>query len=63
MAESKLVNYPTMAGQLGIAVRTLRTWVSKRKVPHHRLGHRTVLFDPSKVWAVVNKFEVKAAAK
>ena len=63
MAESKLVDYATMAGQLGIAVRTLRTWVSNRKVPHHRLGHRTVLFDPPKVWAAVNKFEVKAAAR
>jgi hypothetical protein len=52
-----------MAAQLGIAERTLRTWASKRKVPTLRLGHRTVLFDPPKVWAAVNKFEVKTAAK
>jgi hypothetical protein len=59
MAE-KLLDYDAMARELGITTRTLRTWTAKRKVPALRLGHRTVLFDPPKVWAAVRKFEIKA---
>ena len=61
MAE-KLLDYDAMAQELGIAPRTLRTWAAKRKVPTLRLGHRTVLFDPPKVWAAIRKFENKQMA-
>jgi hypothetical protein len=60
MAE-KLKTYRTMSKEIGIAERTLRDWAFKKKVPCYRVGHRTVLFDPSKVRAALNKFEIPAA--
>jgi hypothetical protein len=63
MAEKKLLNYATMSRQLGIAERTLRDWAFKRKVPSLRIGHRTVLFDPSRVRAALMKFEIAASHK
>jgi hypothetical protein len=37
--------------------------MQRRKIPYIRCGYRTVLFDPEKVRAALQKFEVKAVAK
>jgi hypothetical protein len=57
----QLLDYRGMAGCLGVPVRTLRTWVYQGKAPVLKLGHRSVFFQPSKVFAALEKFEVKAA--
>ena len=41
-------------------LRQLRVLWHDRKIPGYRIGHRTVLFSPSKVRAALEKFEVKA---
>jgi hypothetical protein len=58
-----LVDYPGLSALTGETVRTLRTLVSQRKIPHLRLGHRTIRFQPSKVFAALEKFEVRAATQ
>lgn len=37
----------------GVAIGTLRAWVSRGEIPHHRLGPRLVYFERSEVerWA------------
>lgn len=45
---------------IGIPVRTLRSLWHQRKIPAVRLGHRTLKFDPEKVRAALDRFEVKA---
>lgn len=39
------VGYRQAADHLGVKVGTLRAWVSRRQVPHYRLGGRLVVFD------------------
>ena len=36
--------------------------VRKRKIPHLKLGHRTVRFNLTKVLGALSKFELKAVA-
>jgi excisionase family DNA binding protein len=57
----KPVTIPQMAEEIGQRPRTIRTWMSERKIPFIRMGHRTVLLYPSKVKAALTKFEVPAA--
>jgi predicted site-specific integrase-resolvase len=61
MQKPKLLDVYGLSKEIGIPVRTLRTWFQARKIPYLRLGHRTLLFDPEKVRAALNKFEVQAA--
>jgi hypothetical protein len=61
MPKPKLVNIKGMSEEIGQPERTLRTWVHCRKIPFLRVGHRTLLFDPEKVRAALDKFEVQAA--
>jgi len=42
-------------------VRAFRTWAQHRKIPFIRVGHRTLLFDPQKVRAALEKLEVHTA--
>jgi 2-keto-3-deoxy-6-phosphogluconate aldolase len=60
MAKNKLVTYDRLAPELGVAPRTVRTWVSQGKISCFRIGHRTVLFDPAKAWQEITAFEKKA---
>jgi predicted site-specific integrase-resolvase len=60
MVKNKLVTYDRLAPELGVAPRTVRTWVSQGKISCFRMGHRTVLFDPVKVRQEINAFEKKA---
>jgi hypothetical protein len=58
---SKLVNITKLSKELGPPVRTLRTLMHDRKIPFIKAGHRTTLFDPQKVRAALEKFEVVPA--
>jgi hypothetical protein len=49
---------PRIAG--GMKAATLLRLARLRKIPHLRIGHRTVLFDVEKVKAALARFEVKA---
>ena len=53
-----LVNIKKLSEELGPPVRTLRTLMHDRKIPFIKAGHRTTLFDPQKVRAALEKFEV-----
>ncbi len=59
MKTSQLVNIAALSELLGIPVRTLRSFVAARKIPFLKCGHRTLLFDPDKVRAALERFEVK----
>jgi hypothetical protein len=59
MAE-KLVTYGGLAALTGLSTRQLRTLAYRRAIPAIRLGHRTVLFAPSKVQKALDRYEVKA---
>ncbi len=54
----QLLDYTGMSGACGIPERSLRTLAQQRKIPFLKLGHRTVLFEPSKVLAALARFEV-----
>jgi hypothetical protein len=58
MAREKLVDYAGLAEEVGIPVRSLRTLAHRRVIPCLRLGHRTVLFAPSKVIAALERYEI-----
>lgn len=60
MSKTKLLNIKGLSSEIGQAERTIRTWVQRRKIPYLRVGHRTLLFDPEKVRAALEKFEVHA---
>ncbi|MEO5719855.1 MAG: hypothetical protein ABIR71_00110 [Chthoniobacterales bacterium] len=59
----QLVGYVGMADASNVPERTLRTLAQQRKIPFLKLGHRTVLFQPSKVLAALERFEVVEAGR
>jgi hypothetical protein len=61
-AGNKRVNLAGLEAATGIPARTLRTLFHQKKIPGLRLGHRTVIFDPAKVQAALDRFEQKAVA-
>jgi hypothetical protein len=63
MIREKLVGIKGLAEETGIPARTLRSLWLKKKIPGVRLGHRTLVFDPSKVRAALDKFEVRAVGQ
>jgi len=46
--------------EINLSVRQLRWLWHQRKIPGIVLGHRTILFQPSKVLRAIERFEVKA---
>ena len=56
----RLVNLAGLSTETNVPERTLRTFYQNRKIPFIKVGFRTVLFDPDKVLAALEKFEVKA---
>jgi len=44
----QLLSVAETAERLGIAVQTLRNWISQKRVPYVKLGRRT-LFDPRQI--------------
>ena len=63
MQFEKLVSIENLSEHpwVGLPVRTLRSLWHAGKIPGIRLGYRTVVFDPAKVRAALDKFEVKTA--
>jgi excisionase family DNA binding protein len=57
--QRKLVNIIRLSEHNGVPVRTLRTFVSSRKIPFFKLGHRTLLFNPEKVDKALEAYEVQ----
>ena len=57
---SRLMNIWSLSDHTGIAVRTLRTFMAARKIPFLKIGHRTVLFDPDKVFIALERFQTNA---
>ena len=53
-----LTGYPALSDWLQIPTRTLRTLVQRKAIPHLRLGHRLIMFEPTKVLAALERFEV-----
>lgn len=41
------------------SVRMLEGMMRRRKVPYHKLGYRTVRFDPAAVEAALSRLEIK----
>jgi len=42
---TEFIRYDQAARLLGVPPSTLRDWVARKAVPHHRLADRTVRFD------------------
>ena len=55
----KLVNIVGLSEYKGIPVRTLRTFMARRKIPFLKFGHRTIFFDPEQVDRALQRFEVQ----
>jgi excisionase family DNA binding protein len=55
MKQEKLVNIEGLSTGTGVPVRTLRTWLQQKMLPHYRLGHRTILFDEQQVRSALAK--------
>ena len=56
----RLLTIGGLSDAIGIAPRTLRSLYLGKKIPFIKAGYRTLLFDPEKVLAALEKFEVKA---
>jgi hypothetical protein len=56
---TKRLNIFELSEASGRPVRQLRTFVAHRVIPYEKIGHRTILFDPQKVEAALQRFEVK----
>jgi excisionase family DNA binding protein len=57
----KLLDYHGLSEALGLPVRTLRHLTSRGVIPHLRLGHKLVRFQPSRVEKALLRREVRAA--
>jgi excisionase family DNA binding protein len=55
-----LLDYQGLSAVTGLPVRTLRTLTYRGTIPHIRLGHRLVRFQPSKVEKALERREIKA---
>jgi excisionase family DNA binding protein len=55
------VRYPEAAGLLGIPLGTLYSLVSRRQVPHIRLGPRLVVFSKSELEQWIDDHRVEDA--
>jgi excisionase family DNA binding protein len=62
MTESALLTYREAASLLGIRVATLYSMISRREIPHVRLGRRMVRFDRTDLLAWVGARRVAARA-
>ena len=54
-----LISVKTVAEMLGIAPKTIHNWVSLRKIPYVKYGHK-VMFRPKSLKAWLNRKEVKS---
>ena len=54
-----LVSVKTVAEMLGLAPKTIHNWVSLRKIPYLKCGHK-VMFRPKSLKAWLNRKEIKS---
>jgi hypothetical protein len=59
----KFVSIKKLADETEIPIRTLRSFVTGRKIPFLKCGYRTILFDREKVESALEAFEVEAVSK
>jgi hypothetical protein len=59
--QEALVDYGGLSQVSGLPERYLRDLAYKRKIPFIKLGHRTIRFQPSRVFEALSRFEVKEA--
>jgi excisionase family DNA binding protein len=57
-----LRDYTEMAEDLNLSVRELRSLVYRGIIPHLRLGHRTIRFQPSRVHEALKRREIREMA-
>lgn len=58
-----LLTAKKVAESIGLPDATsIKRLARQRKIPFIRLGHRTLLFDPAKVRAAIDKLEVRPIA-
>ncbi len=62
MIRSQLVRLNGLSAEIGVPVRTIQTWIHQRKIPFLKVGHRMIFFDPQKVRAALEKFEVRSVS-
>ena len=57
----KLITYKKAAEYLDLPVGTLYAWVHEKKIPHVRLGKRTVRFDQDELarWVAAGRQPVR----
>jgi hypothetical protein len=60
MAAKRLVDINGLSAEKGLRPRQIRTLYQTGKISYIKTGHRTILFDPEKVVAELEKFEVRA---
>ena len=60
MAAKRLLNIKRLSREKEIPERQIRTLYQTGKIPYFKLGHRSILFDPEKVMAALERFEIKA---
>jgi excisionase family DNA binding protein len=53
-----LLSVKEAAQELGISKHTLYSWASQRRIPHVKIGDRT-MFDPADIEEFINKGRVK----
>ena len=58
---SSLLGYREVASLLGVPAPTLRRWVAEQRIPHLRLGPRTVRFRLVELKAWLAQHEVASA--
>ncbi len=61
MRREPLIDYNELAAITNRPVRTLRTLKQTGKIPYFKLGHKLILFQASKVFEALERFEVRAA--
>lgn len=57
------LNYREVAEMLGVPVGTVYAWVSRRALPHIRLGPRLVRFDREEIQRWRDERRIPASAK
>ena len=56
----RLLTYAQAARFLNVPIGTLYAWVHQRRIPHHRLGPRTIRFTEADLVAFVEATRVDA---
>lgn len=57
--KQNLIGIHALSSEMALPVSTIRTLQRGRKIPYVKAGHRILLFDPAKVRAALDRFEIK----